>query len=117
MAVKQFLINLEEKILPGLAQQRKRKTEEEKQIQWYAEQKRRLEAGEEIEPPWISFPDSDPLALWVSWRYGNFWLDTVWKPFWNAMDENQQNAYLKKWRPPNDDWYQTVVVYWGKQTE
>ena len=77
------------------------------------EQKRKLEAGEELEPPWVTFADRDPVTLWIGWRYGNHWLDTIWKPFWHSMDEGQRKAYLQKWKPPSGDSYENVVVYWG----
>ena len=118
MSLKQSLKSLAEKILPqSVGQNQSSENEELQNIHWFNEQKRKLDAGEELEPPWISFPDSDPLTLWVSWRYGNHWLDTIWKPFWHSMDEDQQAAYLEKWQPPSDEWYQNVAIHWGKPSE
>lgn len=90
------------------------KNQETDSEEWHAEQKRKLEAGEEIEPPWIAFPKSNPIVLWVDWRHGNGWLDNIWKPFWNGLNITEKKEYLKKWQPPNDEWYETVTIYWDK---
>ena len=117
MSSKPFFTQLSNRIFPGLARRRRREEEAAAEHEKYVEQRRKLEAGEEIEPPWVTFPCSDPLALWVGWRYGNHWLDTIWKPFWHSMDEDQRKAYLRKHQPPSEDWYQTVVVYWGESPD
>jgi len=54
----------------------------------------------EVVPPWIYIPDSPP---WEStWKQGNGegWLDSVWRPFWTKLSDEEQIAYLKKWNPP-----------------
>lgn len=76
------------------------------------EELRKLEAGEDIDPPWVAFPNSDPMTLWVSWRHGNGWLDQIWKPFWSKKNNEERKKYLEKWQPPNDDWYENIATYW-----
>jgi hypothetical protein len=88
-------------------------TDAEKEAYDYRqEQLRRLEAGEDIDPPWVAFPNSDPMTLWISWRHGDGWLDQIWKPFWNKKNNAERKKYFEKWQPPNDDWYENITVYW-----
>lgn len=87
---------------------------EKHSVDWKAEQHRKLEAGEEIEPPWIVFPNSDPTVLWISWRYGNSWLNDIWQPFWGRLNDKQKKEYFEKWQPPDDGWYENITVYWSE---
>jgi len=68
MSLKQYLGDLEKRILPGLVRGRERKQASERWEQWYFEQQRKLDSGAEVEPPWIAFPNSDALS---GWNQGN----------------------------------------------
>jgi hypothetical protein len=81
---------------------------------WRDEQKRKLEMGEEIEPPWIFAPNSDPTVIWISWRHGNYWLNEIWQPFWKKLNNKEKKEYFERWHPPDDGWYENVVVYWDE---
>ena len=93
----------------GLAEDKKAQTIE----RWYAEQERKLEAGEEIEPPWIAFPASNPIHGWNQ-GYEEAWKLNVWLPFWRRLSVEERNAYLDKWHPPSEDWRETLMIYWPK---
>jgi len=80
---------------------------------WYAEQQRKLEAGEEIEPPWITFPNSNPIYGWNQ-GYEEAWKLNIWTPFWRKMTGEEQNAYLERWHLPSEDWRETLTLYWTK---
>ena len=77
---------------------------------WFDGQQRKLEANEEIEPPWIAFPDSLPLG----WNQGyqQEWKNNVWLVFWGKLNETEKKDYLNRWQPPSADWHETVTVYW-----
>ena len=87
--------------------------DEKKYLEWKADQLEKLQNGEDIDPPWLVYPKSDPVVLWVSWRYGNFWLDEIWKPFWNKLSVFEKKAYLERWQPLSEEWYENVTVYWN----
>lgn len=79
--------------------------------QWWAEQIETATAGGEIKPPWIVFPNSSPIYGWN--QGGNeYWKTNVWMPFWTAMSEDERESYLEKWQPPDEDWRETITVYW-----
>ncbi len=77
---------------------------------WDDEQKRKLEAGEEIEPPWTVFPNSEPQG----WNQGyqEEWMSKVWKPFWKGKSLSEKRKYLNQWNPPDDNWYEYLTLYW-----
>ena len=106
MLVKQHLKELVEKILPGLAKQRRREEEEDRQTRWFIEQKRKCEAGEEVEPPWVTFPNAQP----GGWNQGyqEVWKSDVWIPFWNNLSNEERREYLERWHP-SEDWYESLV--------
>lgn len=76
-----------------------KKTENEWQ-RWFSQQLESLAHGEEIEPPWVVYPDSEP--WWGGWRQGNSegWLVWVWLPFWQKLSGEEQLQYLEKWHAP-----------------
>jgi hypothetical protein len=69
---------------------------------WLTNQLNTLNRGEEIIPPWIAFPDSEP--WWGGWRQGNAegWLILVWLPFWRTLDRKAKADYMEKWNTPAD---------------
>jgi hypothetical protein len=79
--------------------------------EWLNEQKDKIEAGEEIAPPWVTFPIS--LAK-VGWD--DFWLEDwkleVWTPFWEQLSETERKAYLEKWSPPSKEWEENITEHW-----
>jgi hypothetical protein len=111
MSLKQYLGDLEKRILPGLARGRELKQASEHWDQWYLEQQRKLESSEEIEPPWVAFPHSDALSGWSQGQTGE-WKLNVWMPFWTKMNEAEQARYLERWQPPNQDWHDSLTIYW-----
>lgn len=88
----------------GLAESR---TEIEWQ-KWNAEQKRKLEEGEEIEPPWVFAPNTEPWA--GEWKQGGgeYWKHEFWNPFWKKLTDDQKIKYVEKWQPP-ESWYQRLA--------
>lgn len=78
---------------------------------WYNEQRNKLASGGEIEPPWISFPNSSPIHGWNQ-GYQEEWKNKVWVIFWNKLDAAEQVNYLSRWKPPSEDWRETITVYW-----
>lgn len=58
----------------------------------------------EIEPPWVKYPGYGPGDGF--WRQsGEAWFAHVWEPFWNALNQEQQEEYLKHWNVP-EKWKQ-----------
>jgi hypothetical protein len=76
--------------------------------EWRDEQKRKLETGEEIEPPWIFAPNTEPWS--GEWRQGSgeYWMDEFWHPFWKKLSNDAKKIYLEKWLPP-ENWYSRLV--------
>jgi hypothetical protein len=65
-----------------------------------------------LRPPWIEYPDTDP--LWGGWRQGisEAWLKDRWLPFWRSLDGPAREAYLQDWAPPDDQWRTYLTVFW-----
>jgi hypothetical protein len=83
-------------------------TDAEKEAYDYRqEQLRRLEAGEDIDPPWVM--NNSELSPW-DLRH-DYWLIEVWLPFWRKMNEQEREIYRKKWNMP-DEWYLVVSRFW-----
>jgi len=55
-------------------------------------------------PPWIQYPQSDP--VWGGWRQGvsETWLHDVWLPFWRNITPEARAAFLDRNPPPTDEW-------------
>jgi len=54
-----------------------------------------------IEPPWVKYPGFAPGDPF--WRQtGEAWLTLVWRPFWDSLSTEAQEAYLAHWRVPED---------------
>lgn len=54
----------------------------------------------EPKPPWVAYPGIPPDEFF--WREaGEPWLNLVWRPFWNALDEAGRERYLTRWPPPD----------------
>jgi hypothetical protein len=83
-------------------------------LEWQNEQKRKLETGEEIEPPWVFAPNTEPWS--GEWRQGSgeHWLLEIWLPFWHRLNERERENYLKKWQPPAEEWNEYLTVHWVK---
>lgn len=77
-----------------------------------ADHQKKLDRGEEIEPPWKAYSVSFPN---LGWEYGEheYWKMKVWLPFWRKLTKEQQENYLKKWPPPNEDWQRLITVEWA----
>jgi hypothetical protein len=80
---------------------------------WWSDQVLALEAGMEIQPPWVQFPDTEP--WWGGWRQGNSeaWFHEIWSPFWHRLSAEERLAYVDKWQPP-EDWREYLLVIWAK---
>lgn len=87
--------------------------ESEESLKWLNGQQRALEAGEEIEPPWVLFPSEEP--WWGGWRqgYGEAWLLNVWLPFWSKLGRGEKPAYLEKWGA-SPDWRYYALDLWDQ---
>ncbi len=66
-------------------------------LEWYESQRRALQSGAEIEPPWIAFSESEP--YWGGWRqgYSQVWFFNIWIPIWSKRTAEDRRAYLDKW--------------------
>jgi hypothetical protein len=78
-------------------------------LAWITDQRRALEAGKEIRPPWVAWPDEDP--CWIGWRQGNAegWLKLIWLPFWSSLHDDQRHDYVERWNGPPE--WQAYVSY------
>lgn len=76
------------------------KKKENEWKRWFTQQLEALDRGEEIEPPWIVYPESEPWR--GGWRQGNSegWLVLVWLPFWHNQSGEGRLQYLEKWNAP-----------------
>lgn len=74
----------------------------------------KLNNGEEIEPPWIVFPVSFATYGWDYGIHAN-WKLNVWMPFWDRLGESEQKNYIKKWKPPNEDWRRLIMDDWAEK--
>lgn len=65
-------------------------------------------------PPWINFPEISPFDFFYR-EAGEFWMYSVWNPFWEKMSKEEQVAYLDKWDAPQDwrdfysEWWQSFL--------
>lgn len=56
-------------------------------------------SGKEIEPPWIKYPDHLPDDPY--WKeQGKRWMRMVWEPYWESLDTQSQDHYLRRWGVP-----------------
>jgi hypothetical protein len=71
-----------------------------------------MSAIEQVRPPWVQYPDTEP--WWGGWRQGTSeeWLQRTWLPFWRSLSDANREAYLQRWPPPTDDWRTYVTVFW-----
>lgn len=78
------------------------KKKEDQWKRWLSLQLESLNRGEEIVPPWIAYPESDP--WWGGWRQGNSegWLVLVWLPFWHNITDEARVNYIEKWNASAD---------------
>ncbi len=59
--------------------------------------------AKEIEPPWITCPGYPPGDGF--WRQsGEAWFHYVWRPYWESLSPDAQEAYLKRWSVPSEWW-------------
>lgn len=83
-------------------------TDPEKEAYEYRqEQLRKLEVGEDIDPPWVTY--NSEMSPWEL-RH-EYWLVEVWLPFWRKMSEQEREVYKEKWKMP-DEWYLVVSRFW-----
>ena len=74
---------------------------------WNEEEKRKLKDGKEIVPPWVIYGSyHSPIDC----RYDD-WTQTVWRVFWNKMNEKEKAEYAEKWNM-NDEWYDWATMFW-----
>lgn len=66
----------------------------------YEAQRAALERGDDVEPPWVFYPDSEP--WWGGWRQGNgeAWWIQIWEPFWSRLHARRREAYAARWNIP-----------------
>ncbi len=76
----------------------------------HAAQVRAVEAGAEVELPWIAFPGAEPWSF--KQGYNEAWLLGVFLPFWRRQRPEERAAYLKRWPPPADYWTDYLGGIW-----
>jgi hypothetical protein len=54
-------------------------------------------------PPWLVFPHADPLTLGSLQGSMEYWWDWLFSPFWNTLDAEDREIYLKRYSA-NQDW-------------
>lgn len=69
------------------------------------EELRKLEAGEEIRPPWRGSPSWNNPARFV----GNSFNEKTWDTFWERLNDEGKREYIRKHEPSPEDWYQVYV--------
>jgi hypothetical protein len=82
------------------------------EFEWFKTQQRKLESGEEIEPPWVAFPCSYASFGWDS-NETEQWKLEVWIPFWKKLSQSEKDGYLENWQPPNEEWLKLITVDWS----
>lgn len=55
---------------------------------------------EEVRPPWIVYPGHDFGEGFFRQGEGNTWMEYIWSPYWDSLNEEEQEAYLKRWNVP-----------------
>jgi hypothetical protein len=72
------------------------------------DQKALLASGEEIKPPWILIPGSNPYQF----KDGGYYvlMYEIWQPCLESLDINQKRDYVERW-PPTEDWEGEVGRY------
>ena len=58
----------------------------------------------EEEPPWVVYPEHELGEGFFKQGEGNTFMAYTWEPYWASLNEEQQEAYLKRWNVP-DSWY------------
>ncbi len=55
---------------------------------------------DEVPPPWVESPGYPPADIF--WRQsGQYWFAYVWEPFWNTLNVDEKEDYLKRWNVPD----------------
>ena len=49
-------------------------------------------------PPWKAFPGLSPSDLGARQGAQEWYSDTVWRPFWNGLTEDQRGRYHQHWQ-------------------
>lgn len=77
--------------------------------QWLDIQLKAFSNGEEIVPPWVAFPGSEP--WWGGWRQGisETWFRYCWFPFWSGLSNEAKASYIEKWNT-TVDWYEHLMT-------
>jgi hypothetical protein len=58
---------------------------------------------EEVQPPWVAYPGYGPGDTF--WRQtGEAFMALVWEPYYEALSEEEKDAYLKRWQVPQEWW-------------
>jgi len=56
---------------------------------------------EEIPPPWVEYPAYGPGDTF--WRQtGEPFMALVWEPYYTSLSEAEQEAYLVRWKVPEE---------------
>ncbi|MDI7158358.1 hypothetical protein QMM53_17810 [Leptospira santarosai] len=66
----------------------------------------------QIRPPWIVYPENDP--VWGGWRQGESeqWFRDIWLPFWQGLGPDERRLYLERFPSPDEDWNLYLTQYW-----
>lgn len=79
---------------------------------WYEKQLAKVNNSEEIEPPWIAFPNSSPIHGWNQ-GLNQAWKLNVWMPFWQKLNVDERKKFLLRWKS-SEEWHETLMIYWMK---
>ena len=63
-----------------------------------------------IQPPWVECPGLDPWQF--KQGHAHSWLLKTFLPFWRSLTVEEREAYLQKWKVPNEDWSIYLTYHW-----
>ncbi|SEN88938.1 hypothetical protein SAMN05428959_103619 [Duganella sp. CF517] len=61
-------------------------------------------------PPWVVFPEADPLALGSLQGAMEHWFDWLFLPFWNSADPATRSRYVAK-HGASKEWREFLVLH------
>lgn len=61
-------------------------------------------------PPWVAFPAFPPSAMPATQGAEEQWFDEQWRPFWLALNAQEQRNYLDYWQA-NSEWREALNLF------
>ncbi len=67
---------------------------------------------DELQPPWVAFPDLTPDELSRHLKQGliEAWVDAHWRPFWASLDREEREGYFEYW-DASEEWRETIRFF------